>query len=89
MVLLQNDLLIINTEVVDGLDGREILLWLAGLIPPEQSRPTLDDDLGQGLDTRILTDLVALIPSAVDEDNFVWNKILSQDDEFELRTVWE
>ena len=59
------------------------------MISPEQSRPALDDDLGQGLDPRILTDLVALIPSAVDEDNFVWNKILSQDDEFELRTVWE
>ena len=45
------------------------------MIPPEQSGPTLDDDLGQGSDPRILRDLVALIPSAVDKNNFVWNTI--------------
>ena len=58
------------------------------MISPEQSVPALDDHLGQGLDPRILTDLVALIPCTVDKDNFIWNKIRSPDDECELCTVY-
>ena len=50
----QNDLLIVDTEVVNGLDGREIFLRLAGLVPPEQSGPAVDDELRQVLDPRVL-----------------------------------
>jgi len=60
---------VVDHEVVDGLDGGQVLGGLPLLVPPEHRAPGLYHHRGEEPQPGVLADAVALVPRAVHEND--------------------